>query len=50
MRAAIDSQRRRLMALRTEGTIGNDAYQRIEEEIDWMELGWEQALRQDRTT
>jgi CPA1 family monovalent cation:H+ antiporter len=48
MRAAINGQRRRLMALRSEGTIGNDAYLRIEEEIDWMELGWEQALRQDR--
>ncbi|MFL5813769.1 MAG: cation:proton antiporter [Bdellovibrionia bacterium] len=43
--AAIEGQRRCLMALRTEGRIGDEAFHRIEEELDWMELGWEQALR-----
>ncbi|HEX8686479.1 MAG TPA: cation:proton antiporter, partial [Pyrinomonadaceae bacterium] len=42
--AAGDAQRRRLMALREEGTIGDAAFQRIEEELDWAELGWAQVL------
>lgn len=48
VQAAIESQRRRLTVLRDEGTIGDAAYQRVEEELDWMELGWEQALGRDR--
>ncbi|HEX8721806.1 MAG TPA: sodium:proton antiporter [Pyrinomonadaceae bacterium] len=42
--AAGEAQRRRLMALRDEGTIGDAAFQRIEEELDWAELGWAQVL------
>ena len=45
VRAATDAQRRRLMALRTSGTIGDAAFQRIEEDLDWTELGWAHVLR-----
>ena len=44
VRAGIEAQRRRLMALRTDGTIGDAAFQRIEEELDWTELGWAQVV------
>jgi monovalent cation/hydrogen antiporter len=42
--AANEAQRRRLMALRADGTIGDAAFQRVEEELDWMELGWAQVI------
>jgi len=42
--AATRAQRRRLLALRSDGTIGDDAFQRLEAELDWAELGWEQVL------
>jgi monovalent cation/hydrogen antiporter len=45
VRAAIEAQRRRLVALRDDGSIGDAAFQRIEEELDWAELDWEQLLR-----
>ena len=35
---AIKHQRKALERLRTEGTIGDEAYHRLEEEIDWAEL------------
>jgi CPA1 family monovalent cation:H+ antiporter len=35
---AIASQRRALHGLRAEGAIGDEAYHRLEEEIDWAEL------------
>ena len=35
---AIKRQREKLDRLREEGTIGDEAYHRIEEEIDWAEL------------
>ena len=44
VRAAFGAQRRRLMALRSDGTIGDAAFQRIEEELDWTELGWAQVI------
>jgi CPA1 family monovalent cation:H+ antiporter len=47
VRAATDAQRRRLMTLRTSGTIGDAAFQRIEEDLDWAELGWAHVLRID---
>ena len=47
VRAATDAQRRRLMTLRTSGTIGDAAFQRIEEDLDWAELGWAHVLRTD---
>jgi hypothetical protein len=34
VRAATEAQRRRLVALRSEGTIGDAAFQRVEEELD----------------
>ncbi len=33
------------MALRADGTIGDAAFQRVEEELDWTELGWAQVVR-----
>ena len=44
VRAAMEAQRRRLAALRADGTIGDAAFQRIEEELDWTELGWAQVV------
>ncbi|HEU4564182.1 MAG TPA: cation:proton antiporter, partial [Gemmatimonadaceae bacterium] len=40
VRAATEAQRRRLVALRSDGTIGDAAFQRVEEELDWAELDW----------
>jgi CPA1 family monovalent cation:H+ antiporter len=45
IRAATEAQRRRLVALRSNGTIGDAAFQRVEEELDWAELDWAQFLR-----
>jgi monovalent cation/hydrogen antiporter len=47
VRAALQAQRKRLVALRDDGTIGDAAFQRVEEELDWTELGWEQVLPDD---
>ena len=44
--AATDAQRKRLFALRADGTIGDAAFQRVEEELDWAELDWAQLLPQ----
>ena len=44
VRAATEAQRRRLVALRADGTIGDAAFQRVEEELDWAELGWAQVV------
>jgi CPA1 family monovalent cation:H+ antiporter len=49
VRAVLDAQRRRLVALRADGTIGDTAFQRVEEELDWTELGWEQVVRTDHS-
>ena len=40
-RSAMAAERRRLSALRADGTIGDDAFHRIEEELDRAELGAE---------
>jgi CPA1 family monovalent cation:H+ antiporter len=45
VRAATEAQRHRLVALRSDGTIGDAAFQRVEEELDWAELDWAQFLR-----
>ena len=42
--AATEAQRRRLLALRADGTIGDAAFQRIEEELDWAELDWSRLV------
>jgi hypothetical protein len=47
VRAATGAQRRRLVALRADGTIGDAAFQRVEEELDWAELGWAQVVGSD---
>ncbi len=44
VRAATAAQRQRLVALRADGTIGDAAFQRVEEELDWAELDWAQLL------
>ena len=48
MRAATDAQRQRLVALRADGTIGDAAFQRVEEELDWAELDWAQLVGSGR--
>ena len=45
VRAATEAQRRRLVSLRADGSIGDAAFQRVEEELDWAELDWTQLLR-----
>jgi monovalent cation/hydrogen antiporter len=45
VQAATQAQRQRLMALRADGTIGDAAFQRVEEELDWAELDWAQLVR-----
>jgi CPA1 family monovalent cation:H+ antiporter len=44
-RAAAAAERRRLTSLRADGTIGDAAFQRVEQELDWAELDLEQLLR-----
>ena len=44
VRAATDAQRKRLVALRADGTIGDAAFQRVEEELDWAELDWAKVV------
>ena len=48
VRAATEAQRRRLVALRSDDTIGDAAFQRVEEELDWAELDWSQLIRAGR--
>ena len=45
VRAATEAQRKRLLAMRSDGTIGDAAFQRVQEELDWAELDWAQLLR-----
>lgn len=47
--AALAAQRQRLVALRNDGTIGDAAFQRVEEELDWTELGWAQVVGSTET-
>ncbi len=47
-RAATAAARSRLVALRADGTIGDAAFQRVEEELDWAEMDWDQLLRGGR--
>ncbi|HEU5042436.1 MAG TPA: sodium:proton antiporter [Gemmatimonadales bacterium] len=43
MRRAVAAERRRLVELRAEGTIGDDAFHKVEEELDWAELNADAA-------
>jgi CPA1 family monovalent cation:H+ antiporter len=45
LRSAVAAERRRLMELREEGTIGDDAFHRVEEDLDWAELNAESLRR-----
>jgi Na+/H+ antiporter len=45
VRVATRAQRRRLVALRADGTIGDAAFQRVEEELDWAELDWARVVQ-----
>jgi CPA1 family monovalent cation:H+ antiporter len=42
--AATAAERQRLVSLRAEGTIGDAAFQRVEQELDWTELDLQQLL------
>jgi CPA1 family monovalent cation:H+ antiporter len=44
LRRAVAAERRRLVELRADGSIGDDAFHQVEEELDWAELNAE-ALR-----
>ena len=46
VRAGSMAQRQRLFAMRADGSIGDTAFQRIEEEIDWAELDWAHLVRE----
>ena len=48
VRTAAAAERQRLVALRDEGTIGDAAFQRVEQELDVAELDLEQLLRSRR--
>ncbi len=50
VRAATEAQRRRLVAMRDDGTIGDAAFQRVQEELDWAELDWAQLLQAGERT
>jgi CPA1 family monovalent cation:H+ antiporter len=45
IRVATAAERKRLIALRDNGTIGDAAYQQIEQELDWEELDLQQLAR-----
>ena len=37
-RGALEASRRAVLAMRAGGDIGDDAFHRIEEELDWLEM------------
>ncbi len=45
IRAATAAERQRLTTLRADGTIGDAAFQQVEQELDWEELDLEQLVR-----
>jgi len=47
VRTATSAERRRLLALRADGTIGDAAFQRLEQELDWEELDLQQLAPGD---
>jgi Na+/H+ antiporter len=46
-RTATSAARQRLLALRADGTIGDAAFQRLEQELDWEELDFQQHTAAD---
>jgi len=49
VRTATAAERQRLVALRANGTIGDAAFQRVEQELDWEELDMQQLASSDDT-
>jgi CPA1 family monovalent cation:H+ antiporter len=49
LRAAMAAERRRLSALRASGTIGDDAFHMVEEELDWAEQAAESVRRTENS-
>lgn len=47
LRAAMSAQRSALLALRNKGTIGDAAFQQVQEQLDLTELGWQQVVELD---
>ena len=47
VRTATSAERQRLLALRADGTIGDAAFQRVEQELDWEELDLQQLAPRD---
>ena len=47
LRHALAAERRVLFELRARGVIGDDAFHRVEEELDWAELNTETMARQE---
>jgi CPA1 family monovalent cation:H+ antiporter len=45
VRSAMAAGRRKLAELRANGTIGDAAFQQVEQELDWSELDLQQLLR-----
>jgi CPA1 family monovalent cation:H+ antiporter len=45
VRAATTAERQRLASLRADGTIGDAAFQQVEQELDWEELDLQQLAR-----
>jgi CPA1 family monovalent cation:H+ antiporter len=39
-RDAVDAARQALLAMRANDEIGDDAFHRVEEELDWLEMAW----------
>jgi Na+/H+ antiporter len=48
IRTALQAQRRHLLELKSKDIIGDLAVQYLEEELDWMELGWAHLFQKDR--
>ena len=44
LRRAYEAERRKLIELRASGVIGDDAFHRVEQELDWAEMHAEAQL------
>jgi len=42
-RQAVQAARQALLAMRASGEIGDDAFHRVEEDLDWLEMAWVNA-------
>jgi CPA1 family monovalent cation:H+ antiporter len=48
VRTAMGAQRNHLIIMRSDGTIGDAAFQQLQEELDLTELGWQQVVEMER--